>query len=151
MCFKVWEEITVPTYAMQARYGVRAGQMNPRFLDAKLFNELILTPYREAQFEPHAGPFLFEFQRQGMPTGEFCARLDAFFQQLPRDLRYALEIRNPGLLGTEYQRVLETHGLAHVYNHWSSMPSLAEQHNPHGYLHRPLHGRATPHPIEDVL
>src|SRR5438445_7116776 len=42
MCFKVWEEITIPTYAKQARYGPRAGQPNTRFLDAKLFNELVL-------------------------------------------------------------------------------------------------------------
>jgi hypothetical protein len=53
MCFKVWEEITIPTYAKQARYGTRAGHPNPRFLDAKLFNDLVLTPYREAKFEPH--------------------------------------------------------------------------------------------------
>ena len=26
MCFKVWEEITIPSYAKQARYGARAGQ-----------------------------------------------------------------------------------------------------------------------------
>lgn len=28
------------SYAIQARYGARAGQPNPRFLDAKLFNEI---------------------------------------------------------------------------------------------------------------
>ena len=27
-----------------------------------------------------------------------------------------------------YSQVLFGHGVAHVYNHWSSMPSLAEQH-----------------------
>ena len=43
MCFKVWEEITIPSYAKQPRYGARAGQSNPRFLDANLFNELVLT------------------------------------------------------------------------------------------------------------
>ena len=48
MCFKVWEEITIPSYAKQPRYGPRAGQANARFLDAKLFNDLVLTPYREA-------------------------------------------------------------------------------------------------------
>jgi uncharacterized protein YecE (DUF72 family) len=128
MCFKVWEEITIPSYAKQARYGPRAGQSNPRFLDAKLFNELVLTPYREAQFQPHAGPFLFEFQRHGVSTEEFCSRLDGFFDQLPNDFRYAVEIRNAGLVGTEYQKVLEAHGVAHVYNHWSHMPSLADQH-----------------------
>jgi uncharacterized protein YecE (DUF72 family) len=87
MCFKVWEEITIPTYAKQPRYGSRAGQPNPRFLDAKLFNELVLTPYRDAQFGPHTGPFLFEFQRHGMVADEFFTRLDGFFRQLPKDFR----------------------------------------------------------------
>jgi uncharacterized protein YecE (DUF72 family) len=128
MCFKVWEEITIPAYAKQPRYGARAGQPNPRFLDAKLFNDLVLAPYREAQFERHTGPFLFEFQRHGMSTEEFCERLDMFFLKLPRDFRYAVEVRNPGLLGMSYLQVLSRHGVAHVYNHWSYMPSLAEQH-----------------------
>lgn len=128
MCFKVWEEITIPSYAKQPRYGAKAGQPNARFLDAKLFNDLVLTPYREAKFEPHTGPFLFEFQRHGLSVEEFCGKLDTFFSQLPKDLRYAVEIRNAGLLGPDYRAVLETHGVAHVYNHWSYMPSLAEQH-----------------------
>ena len=85
MCFKVWESITIPTFAKQARYGVKAGQPNPRFLDAKLFNDLVLTPYRDAKFERHTGPFLFEFQRHGQSIDEFCFRLDTFFCQLPKD------------------------------------------------------------------
>lgn len=128
MCFKVWEEITIPSYAKQPRYGVKAGQPNPRFLDARLFKDLVLAPYREAKFEPHAGPFIFEFQRHGMSVEEFCSRLDGFFGQVPKDFRYAVEIRNAGLLGVDYHKVLETHGVAHVYNHWSYMPPLAEQH-----------------------
>jgi uncharacterized protein YecE (DUF72 family) len=128
MCFKVWESITIPTFARQARYGVRAGQPNPRFLDAKLFNDLVLTPYRDAKFEHHTGPFLFEFQRHGQSIDEFCSRLNTFFCQLPKDFRYAVEIRNAGLIGPEYRKVLASHGVAHVYNHWSYMPSLLEQH-----------------------
>jgi uncharacterized protein YecE (DUF72 family) len=134
MCFKVWEEITIPSYAKQPRYGARAGQPNPRFLDAKLCEELVLAPYREAKFEPHTGLFLFEFQRHGMSTDEFCSRLDKFFLQLPRDFRYAVEVRNPDLLGFSYLQVLSYHGVAHVYNHWSHMPPLAEQHaRMHGF------------------
>ena len=134
MCFKVWEEITIPSYAKQPRYGARAGQPNPRFLDAKLFEELVLAPYREAKFEPHTGLFLFEFQRHGMSTDEFCSRLDKFFLQLPRDFRYAVEVRNPDLLGFSYLQVLSYHGVAHVYNHWSHMPPFAEQHaRMHGF------------------
>ncbi|UVT18302.1 MAG: DUF72 domain-containing protein (plasmid) [Nitrospira sp.] len=37
-------------------------------------------------------------------------------------------MRNAGLLGPDYRKVLEHHGIAHVYNHWSYMPSLPEQH-----------------------
>jgi len=44
------------------------------------------------------------------------------------DFRCAIEIRNAGLLGPDYRKVLEHHGVAHVYNHWSYMPSLREQH-----------------------
>lgn len=39
-----------------------------------------------------------------------------------------MEIRNAGLLGPDYRKVLEHHGVAHVYNHWSYMPPLREQH-----------------------
>lgn len=128
MCFKVWEEITIPSFARQPRYGVKAGQPNSRFLDASLFKDFVLAPYRQAKFEPHTGPFLFEFQRHGMSAEEFVGKLDAFFSQLPTDFRYAVEIRNAGLLGSLYRDMLEKHGVAHVYNHWSYMPPLAEQH-----------------------
>jgi len=138
MCCKVWEDITIPSYAQQARYGARAGQPNPRFLDAKLFIDLVLTPYREAKFEPHAGPFLFEFQRHGMPAGDFASRLDEFFGQLPKDFRYAVEIRNAGLLGPLYQSVLARHAVAHVYNHWSYMPPLLDQHQRMGTFTAPF-------------
>jgi len=107
---------------------VRAGQPNPRFLDAKLFEDLVLTSYREAKFEPHTGPFLFEFKRHGMSTEEFCSRLDGFFSQLPKGFQYAVEIRNSGPFGIDYLQMLSFHGVAHVYNHWSSMPPLMEQH-----------------------
>lgn len=63
-----------------------------------------------------------------MSSEEFCSRLDTFLRQLPKDFRYAVEIRNAGLLNSNYRKVLEKHGVAHVYNHWSYMPPLAEQH-----------------------
>lgn len=128
MCFKVWEVITIPTYSRYPRYGVRSGQPNLRFLDPKFFEKMVLAPYRQAKFEPNTGVFLFEFQRHDIPAGEFCERLDHFFLQLPREFRYAVEVRNPGILGLPYSQMLSRHGVAHVYNHWSSMPFLADQH-----------------------
>ena len=128
MCFKVWEELTIPTYAKHARYGSRAGQVNPNFLNADAFTKLVLQPYRDAQFGPNAGPFLFELQRHGMPAEEFIGKLDDFFDSVSAEFRYAVEIRNAGLLGPRYHDMLRAHGVAHVYNHWSYMPPLAEQH-----------------------
>lgn len=128
MCFKVWEELTIPTYAKHARYGSRAGQVNPNFLNADAFTKLVLQPYRDAQFGPNTGPFLFEFQRHGMPAEEFIGKLDDFFDSVSAEFRYAVEIRNAGLLGPRYHDMLNAHGVAHVYNHWSYMPPLAEQH-----------------------
>jgi uncharacterized protein YecE (DUF72 family) len=128
MVCKVWEEITIPSFAGHPRYGSKAGASNPRFLDAAVFQDLVLTPYREAQFISHAGPFLFEFQRHGLGAAQFIQRLDEFFDRLPTDFRYAVEVRNAEVLGHAYREVLERHGVAHVYNHWTSMPSLADQH-----------------------
>jgi len=128
MCFKVWEELTIPTYAKHARYGPRAGQVNPNFLNADAFTKLVLQPYRDAQFGPHTGPFLLEFQRHGLTAEEFIGKLDAFFAHVPADFKYAVEIRNAGLLGPRYHDMLQSHNVAHVYNHWSYMPSLADQH-----------------------
>ena len=44
------------------------------------------------------------------------------------DFRYAVEIRSAGLLGPDYRKVVEHHGVAHVYNYWSYMLPLLEQH-----------------------
>lgn len=128
MCFKVWEEITIARYPKQPRYGEQAGQPNQNFLNAKLFTDRVLTPYREAKFASHTGPFLFELQRSEMSGEELCSRLHLFFSQLPKEFQYAVEIRNPSLMCPAYHQILDRHGVAHVYNHWSSMPSLAEQH-----------------------
>jgi hypothetical protein len=62
MCCKVWEEITIPTYAQHARYGIKGGQPNPRFLDVGAFIDLVLTPYREAGFQP---PIAIRFRCSG--------------------------------------------------------------------------------------
>ena len=138
VCFKVWEELTIHTFSSHPRYGTKAGQANPRFLDAGLFKEVVLAPYREAGFEPHTGPVLFELQRPSIPARDFVAKLDTFFAQLPHDFSYAVEIRNAGMVGPLYRDMLAGHGVAHVYNHWSYMPSLAEQHQKMGSYTAPF-------------
>src|SRR5262245_15741906 len=138
MCFKVWDQLTFPSYANHARYCVCASPLNARFLDAQLFKDVVLRPFREAKFEPHTGPFLFEFPRHDLSAEKFCERLDAFFGQLPTDFRYAVECRNTSLLCPRYRNTLAKHGVAHVYNHWSYMPPLLEQHQRLGSFTAPF-------------
>jgi len=47
ICPKAWEGITIPAYADHPRYGGKAGNPNPRFLDAAWCDEMVLRPVRE--------------------------------------------------------------------------------------------------------
>lgn len=126
-CSKVWEDVTVPVFANLPRYGAMAGRPNPRFLDADTFRDLVLAP-AQAGLGDKLGPFIFEFQRWGIEPDTFLTRLDRFLGQLPPGPTYATEVRSPALLVPRYRDILRAHGIAHVYNHWSYMPPLAEQH-----------------------
>jgi uncharacterized protein YecE (DUF72 family) len=126
-CAKVWEEITIPVFPPGLRYRSKAGP-NPRFLDAEYFLDQVLAPFAQA-FEPYMGPLIFEFQRTGIEPAAFLSRLDAFFRRLPARFKYAVEIRNPALLGAAYRDILNTHGVSHVYNHLYGMPALEQQHD----------------------
>jgi len=74
---------------------------------------------------------VFEFQAmRGKDQPEPAAwaeELDGFLKQLPRDFRYAVELRNPELLTDVHGAVLARHGVAHVFNSWNEMPAIGEQ------------------------
>ena len=126
-CSKVWEDITIPTYANLPRYGAKAGKTNPRFLDTGAFRDLVWAPAQES-LGSNLGPFIFEFQRWGMEPAAFLEALDRFLGTLPPGPQYATEVRNPAILGSRYLNILRTHHVSHVYNHWTAMPPLSEQH-----------------------
>lgn len=126
VCAKVWEEITVPVYTSGLRYRAKAGP-NPHFLDAEYFLDQVLTPFEQA-FRPHTGPFIFEFQRSGLEPDTFLPKLDTFFNRLPKKYEYAVEVRNPTVIGPEYRTILQAHGVSHVYNYLYAMPTLEQQH-----------------------
>jgi len=127
--FKAPEQITCKVFPSHARYGAQAGQENPAFLDAAMLHEMFLRP-----LEPHRAKtalLIFEFGAFGRGSfrdlPEFLDRLDPFLAALPREFRYAVEIRNPGFLEKDYFACLRAHGVAHVYNAWSKMPELRSQ------------------------
>ena len=103
---------------------------NPDYLNASRFVDDMLGLFR-ASFSEHSGPFVLQFPPA--PEGarpspaEFAQALDRFMEELPGDLRYAVELREARLLTSEYGRVLARRGVSHVYNLATSMPLPAEQ------------------------
>jgi uncharacterized protein YecE (DUF72 family) len=126
---KVWNQLTVHTFS-KALDKARAGQVNSDFLNPDLFLEAVYEPYQR-YFADHAGPFVFEFQAvargSGMTAERFAVRLDEFFSALPREGQYGVEIRNEEFLTPMYFAVLREHGVAHVFNSWTRMPSIGDQ------------------------
>lgn len=126
---KVWERITARTIG-GPRGTPGRGDTNPDWLNAELFTSQVLDPMR-AHFADHIGPMIFEFgaipAREKIGPTEFAAALDRFFGDLPRDVPFAVEIRNPEFLASEYFAVLRQHGVAHLFNAWTRMPPIGEQ------------------------
>lgn len=125
---KVWSEITTNHFPAHKRYGERAGKPNARFLDAALFEEAIGAPVRRT-FASLQGPFVLEIPPSPAPVDprDFAHSLEAFFTSAPSDFEYAVEVREPHLLTPRYLDVLRAFGVAHTFNLWSRMPSLADQ------------------------
>lgn len=129
LSFKVTDEVTLKRFTRLPRFGPRAGQPNPGFLDASLFTARFLAPCEP--FRDQIGVLMFEFSRfypADFERGrDFLEALGRFLDQLPRGWRYGVEIRNRHFLQPEYFALLAAHGVAHVFNSWEGMPSLAEQ------------------------
>jgi len=127
---KVWDRITAKRLGQDAPQPGLAGMRNPDFLNAALFKDSVLDPYSRV-FRDHAGCFVFEFQAmrgKDLPDPlQWADQLDDFLQVLPRDFRYAVELRNAELLTGVHGEVLKRHGVAHVFNSWTEMPPIGEQ------------------------
>jgi uncharacterized protein YecE (DUF72 family) len=127
--FKVPEDVTVKTFPRHPRYGARAGEGNPSFLDAALFQDAFLGPLEAYRRQVAVMVFEFGTFSRGVysDAGAFLADLDKFLSAIPRGWRYAVEIRNPEYLGAEYFDCLRAHGAAHVFSAWTRMPELHRQ------------------------
>lgn len=127
---KVWERITIPRYPKHPRYGKNAGLENPDFLNAELFTNEVLERYARPGIRERTGPFVFQFQSMSetvLREVEFLQSLHNFLSRLPKQFRYAVELRNPKLLTQEYFAILNETGATHCFNHWYIMPPLKEQ------------------------
>lgn len=127
-CAKAPEAVT--STARPARDGGAVGEANPDFLNPRRFEDELAGPFREV-FREHAGPFVLQLppapRALRLPPPVFAEKLDRFLGALPKDFRYAVELRDPALLTRDYAAVLAVHGAAHVCNYSTAMPMPEEQ------------------------
>ena len=104
------------------------GRRNPDYLSAARFVDEMVGPFLES-FRFHTGPFVVQIPPAGrhVSAALFAEKLGAFLRGLPRQARYAVELRDPALLSPAYRDALAENGAAHVYNYATAMPMPAEQ------------------------
>lgn len=75
--------------------------------------------------------FIFEqeFHRKQdrLPVEQLAIGLDEFFQAIPGDRRYQLEIRTPAYLDEPVFKVLSKHGVGQIFSQWTWLPSITKQ------------------------
>jgi hypothetical protein len=96
---------------------------------AWLGRAILLSPLEP--FAMAVGVIIFEFPAALASVfeghGDLSDASDRFFGKLPQLFQYAVEIRSPRTLRPDYFRALRNHGIAHVFNSWTDMPSISEQ------------------------
>jgi uncharacterized protein YecE (DUF72 family) len=100
------------------------------YLDRRYAIEEVIGPAVEG-LGAMAAVLLLQFPPQsvrnlGGPL-RFAEDVNGFLRDLPRDVLYALEIRNAELLTPRYVEALEESKACHCYNVHPSMPDVAEQ------------------------
>jgi uncharacterized protein YecE (DUF72 family) len=136
---KVWEEITTVSYPSHPRFGIKAGQLNPNFLDASVFRERVAAPAARALGDRLAAYVLEIPPPPKLPhRPSFERALSRFLEDAPRGIGYAVELRDKRLLTRRHLDLLRAHGATHVLNQWSRMPTVGEQLDLEGTLTGPI-------------
>ena len=103
---------------------------NPGYLNTEMFTEKFYAPATEV-LGPTLQGFIFEQEYQAKKerssTDLFVSALDRFFETIPRDERYHVEVRTEALLTNAYFQILEKHGIGQVLSHWTWLPPLRKQ------------------------
>jgi uncharacterized protein YecE (DUF72 family) len=124
-CFKA------PASVMAQRLGPPSQSTpNPHFLSVDRLIDDLLAPLALACYD-RTGPIILELApvaaAHRLPPDALLERLDTFLTALPREFRYAVELRDARLLTPAYRALLQRTGVAHTYNYWSAMPMPAQQ------------------------
>jgi uncharacterized protein YecE (DUF72 family) len=125
LLLKVPQVITAPKLRRGGTY-----QDNPDYLDADAFTQQFYEPAIDL-LGPAVAGFIFEQEylrkQDRAPVTKMAAALDAFFQKIPKDNRYHLELRTDLYLREPVFEVLVRHGVGQVLSHWTWLPPLRKQ------------------------
>jgi uncharacterized protein YecE (DUF72 family) len=103
---------------------------NESYLNAEIFTSQFYEPAVELLGSTLGGLiFEQEYQRSKdrTPFQEMAESLDAFFEAIPTDSRYHIELRTESYLTRPVFEVLEKHGVGQVLSHWTWLPRLSKQ------------------------
>ena len=103
---------------------------NPAYLNPIIFTKQFYEPAQNLLGANLTG-FIFEqeYQRKEdrAPVIEMAKDLDKFFNQIPKDSRYHLELRTDLYLRDQIFEILTKHGVGQILSHWTWLPPLRKQ------------------------
>ena len=103
---------------------------NEAYLSAEIFNRQFYEPAIHILGAKLRGMiFEQEYQRKKdrVPTTEIAQELERFFEAIPQDSRYHIELRTEAYLNAQVFNVLEKHGIGQVLSHWTWLPPPGKQ------------------------
>ena len=104
--------------------------IDPVFLDPQFAEQTVIVPLVKA-LGAKLGAVLFQFSPLGYrytrDPETFVARLGEFLTALPRGPVYAVELRDPEILGAQYEDALAAGGAVHCATVHSRMPAVDSQ------------------------
>jgi uncharacterized protein YecE (DUF72 family) len=69
----------------------------------------------------------YQAKKERVPLGVFLDDVENFFQAIPQDSRYHVEVRTASYLEKSYFDLLKNLGVGQVLSHWTWLPSLKAQ------------------------
>jgi len=103
---------------------------NETYLDPVIFTGRFYQPAVEL-LGPKIRGFVFEQeyhrQQERIPVPEMASSLDQFFNAIPQDDRYHLELRTESYLQEPVLEVMGKYGVGQILSHWTWLPPLEKQ------------------------
>jgi uncharacterized protein YecE (DUF72 family) len=104
--------------------------LNADYLNPDLFIHQFYNPAQEILGKALTG-LLFEQEYQKakdkVPADQLAKSLDRFFEAIPQDGRYHIELRTEAYLTPLVFEVFRKHGVGQVISHWTWLPPLGKQ------------------------